>query len=83
MENYAKLTQPTYREIGHYFGHSSDGRTPLGGRMLRRWPVLRRERVFFCPFTTCFFGNFRKVSDSKLCRRWSLFGHTSRPRNYY
>lgn len=35
MENYAKLTQPTYREIGHYFGHSSDGRTPLGGRRFK------------------------------------------------
>ena len=55
MENYAKLTQPTYREIGHYFGHSSDGRTLLGGRRFKgslfSGPLFfpRRELIPFIP----------------------------------
>jgi hypothetical protein len=29
---FAKLAIENYKEIGHYFGHSPVGRTPLGGR---------------------------------------------------
>ena len=32
MKIFAKLTIKSYKEIGHYFGHSLVGRTLLGGR---------------------------------------------------
>ena len=52
---FAKLAIVSYKEIGHYFGHSTVGRTPLGGRRFKgslfSGPLFfsRRELILFIP----------------------------------
>ena len=52
---FAKLAIVSYKEIGHYFGHSLTLRTPLGGRRFKgslfSGPLFfsRRELIHFIP----------------------------------
>jgi len=48
MKIFAKLTIKSYKEIGHYFGHSLVGRTLLGGRS-KIWLYPCGGAKFLCP----------------------------------